>query len=431
MNAPATDVSPLISPQLKRAVREYLVANFILREISEVFDDAGISPDRTYTPQVSGERRALIEQYYKTLDFSKSEDCKRFLRFVFAIATNSRYWESEAFKVIFEVLEKEGYVFSNDELCKRKDKRTISELTRRNLIESINFPWWGRLEEVAFLNRLYPLNSLPSTDSRFPNAEGDIYQHRYNNDDWPNDWVFSYPSFDLMDGPDEIFLKFLCETIHPVVRSKIDEAQEIVQLFNEHLKHDGWEIVASGEISGHPVWAARMLHQGMATVVEGAKAAVETLNSGYVSRQITRMQNAVIDDPELAIGTAKEFIETICKTILEVKQIPFSKTDGLPQLVRKTLKQIKLTPDDIRDSAKVSDTIKQLLMNLATVTDGLAEVRNAYGSGHGKTASTKGLQPRHARLSVGAAITLGGFIFETFQEQEGEIKIAGKKVPSE
>jgi AbiJ N-terminal domain 3 len=51
--------------------------------------------------------------------------------------------------------------------------------------------WWaGRLDQTAFLALLYPLRKLPSTDRRFQNAEGDIRQHRINNHDWEDDWVF-------------------------------------------------------------------------------------------------------------------------------------------------------------------------------------------------------------------------------------------------
>ena len=39
------------------------------------------------------------------------------------------------------------------------------------------------------------------------------------------------------------------------------------------------------------------------------------VDSAYISRQVTRMEEAAESDPELAIGTAKEFIETICRTI--------------------------------------------------------------------------------------------------------------------
>jgi hypothetical protein len=50
---------------------------------------------------------------------------------------------------------------------------------------------------------------------------------------------------------------------------------------------------------------------------------------------------------------------------------------------------------------------------LTTVVQGIGELRNQYGSGHGKKASFKGLTARHAKLSVGAASTLAIFLLET------------------
>ena len=61
---------------------------------------------------------------------------------------------------------------------------------------------------------------------------------------------------------------------------------------------------------------------------------------------------------------------------------------------------------------------KRLLSNLATITNGIAELRNSYGTGHGKTASTKGLGARHSKLAVGAASTLAIFLVETHNEKE-------------
>jgi hypothetical protein len=54
---------------------------------------------------------------------------------------------------------------------------------------------------------------------------------------------------------------------------------------------------------------------------------------------------------------------------------------------------------------------------LATVSQSLAELRNLYGTGHGKGGRTKGLSPRHAKLAVGAAATLAVFLFETHKER--------------
>jgi len=55
--------------------------------------------------------------------------------------------------------------------------------------------------------------------------------------------------------------------------------------------------------------------------------------------------------------------------------------------------------------------------DLRTVVQGLGELRNLNGTGHGRGGRTKGLGARHARLAVGAAATLATFFFETHQER--------------
>ena len=59
-----------------------------------------------------------------------------------------------------------------------------------------------------------------------------------------------------------------------------------------------------------------------------------------------------------------------------------------------------------KEEAKASKTIKSILGSLTTVVQGLSELRNQYGSGHGKKISFRGLTSRHAKLSVGAASNL-------------------------
>src|SRR5262245_22534643 len=130
----------------------------------------------------------------------------------------------------------------------------ISEITRRDLWEALaGVQWWGRLDEITFLKRLYSLDFLPSTDSRRHDAEGDIIQHRVANSDWADDWVFSDDRFELPNGPDETLLKFLSEMLHPTVR-KPEEAARLASAINPLLRADGYQVVPTGAVSGRPVY---------------------------------------------------------------------------------------------------------------------------------------------------------------------------------
>ena len=292
----------------------------------------------------------------------------------------------------------------------------ISEITRREIFDLVvleNINLYGRLEEMDFLSRIWDLESMPSTDSRFSNAAGDIWQHTVNNDDWEHLWVVKDSRFNLMRGDDGTFLRFLCESIHPVVRPEVTECERLCQLFNNSLRNDGFQILEKTRLSGKPIFIGRYIGTSVSPGINAARETLLGTDVGYVSQQITRMETAVNNDPELAIGTAKELVETCCKSILNECEVAFSKNDDLPSLVKNTVKQLELTPDNIPDQAKASKTIKRLLSNLATITQGVAELRNHYGTGHGKESAKAGLQPRHAKLAVGSASTLAVFLAET------------------
>lgn len=298
---------------------------------------------------------------------------------------------------------------------------TISEATRRDIIDSIlleGVSWSGRLEEPDFLLRIFDLKKMPSTDSRFTDAYRDVWQHRVNNPfDWEDDWVFHDGRLNLLHGSDDNFLRFLCETIHPVVRPDPAEVERLRDSYNGHLRNDGYEIVERTRVADRPIFIARQSQLGAAAHVSALKERFSEDAAAYTARQITRMESSIYDDPGLAIGTAKELVETICRTILAERAVHLEGSPEIPQLVKATFKELDLVPEDVPDRAKANDVIKKLLSNLATVAGGLAELRNKYGTGHGKEARAKGLGPRHAKLAAGAASALAVFLLETHEEK--------------
>lgn len=300
---------------------------------------------------------------------------------------------------------------------------SLTPITRREIIDLFElhqFNWWGRLDEVEFLLRLYDLESLPTTDPRahqFTNMKEDVWQHRINNLDWSDNWVF-YDKRLRLSGDNE-FLEFLCATIHPVVRSLKEEALRICALYNGLLKDDNIEIRQTSSISGRPIFSPFEIGTVTPTIPEEVIQSFSDGGRAYVARQIDRMQQAISgDDPELAIGTAKELIETVCKTILERHGEGVSSTEDLSLLYKKTALLLKVTPEQVTNGVKAESIIKALLGNLSSIVGKMAELRNSYGNGHGKDSGHKGLGLRHARLAVGAASTLATFLIETDDVQQ-------------
>ena len=139
----------------------------------------------------------------------------------------------------------------------------ITEVTRTALRDELfnRFPIYGRLSELEFLQRLYDLNKLPSTDSRFDSALDDIAQHRVNNFDWDDDWIWSDPRLQLSSSDDRL-LAFIAEMLHPIVRTDSNEASIMLSVINRLLAPDGYELRQVGLISGRAVYGARRRNPG-------------------------------------------------------------------------------------------------------------------------------------------------------------------------
>ncbi|RUL68008.1 abortive infection family protein [Dyella choica] len=314
----------------------------------------------------------------------------------------------------------------------RSEASNLPRQIRLNVLDGMkleNVAWYGKLDDVEFLSRLYELNQLPSFDDRFKDAAGDIWQHCVNNEDWDRDWVYTDRRFQLEDGPADIFLRFLCEIVHPIVRPDRDEAIKLVSHFNDQLRPVGWEIVEVERIAGRPRFAYQSLSNSGQRVVSRARTVAEALDTGAMAKAIERLERAIETDPDLAIGTAKELVESCCKTILAKRGVEIGKSDDLGDLTKKLSKELRLVPEGVTDATRGAENIRNILRNLTQLTNHLAQLRGLYGTGHGRDGMHRGLQPRHARLAVASAVAFIDFVAETYKhrEQEGQAKIPGGK----
>ena len=148
-----------------------------------------------------------------------------------------------------------------------------------------------------------------------------------------------------------------------------------------------------------------------------AKSVKEAFSSEYINKQISIMLDNQETNPTESIGKAKELIESCCETILEKSGITPDKDWKLNQLVDETMKLLEITPKHIPDTAKEAGAIKGILGSLKGIATQISIIRNAYGSGHGKSASYKGLQERHAKLAIGSSITLVNFLWDSFERK--------------
>src|SRR5690606_34263817 len=195
----------------------------------------------------------------------------------------------------------------------------------------------------------------------------------------------------------------------------------LVQIYNEVLTEDGFEIIEKSRIAGKPLFVGRIKITGKDAIVKRGHDIKQIMNAEYVTQQISLMESSIESAPHVAIGVAKELIETCCKSIFDEREETYDKNWDLPRLMKETTKLLKLTPEDIPNETKAANSIKQILGSLSSVVQGISEIRNEYGSGHGKDGKFRGLQPRHAKLAVGAATTLAIYLLETNQLKKKKI----------
>lgn len=299
---------------------------------------------------------------------------------------------------------------------------SITSLTRRDITDYIagnRIGWWGRLDEVAFLSRVFPdIEERPSYDSRFSSASRDIRQHREYNTDWEDDWIFDDERFGLRSGPDEIFMLFLSQMLHPLVRSDAEEAKQLLADFNQMLEADDWELIEVGQLSGRPIYEGRR-REAIKPPLEAidVDSYGNLLDPQVLREHLRRIDAGLKSDPAAAIGSSKELLESVLKAILEDHEVGYKNGEELMDLYKKVQGSLGLNTGAVPDDAKGSKAAVKALRALVTTVQSLAELRNALGTGHGPSRRSAALT-RHARLAFNSSLAVTTFLLDTWHERK-------------
>ena len=123
------------------------------------------------------------------------------------------------------------------------------------------------------------------------------------------------------------------------------------------------------------------------------------------------MVDALPNDTDLAIGTAKELIETVCKSILTGKGVSIPKEWDFPRLFKEMASRvISLEVTDVENPEVAKKSLQQVFGGLNSIIHGVAELRNSYGSGHGKNVDFKGLPSEYANFIVSVVSDIAVFV---------------------
>ena len=159
------------------------------------------------------------------------------------------------------------------------------------------------------------------------------------------------------------------------------------------------------------------LRQRRSTGLAGIASASNLIDAAVLHDHIERIESGLETDPAQAIGSAKELVESVAKLVLVVYGQDASGLDSVQQLVKAALKSLNPGLEELPRSREGSSAIRQVVSGLAQVVGGTAELRNLYGTGHGREVRMA-LEPRHARLVVGAAGTLCWYLLQTLDARK-------------
>lgn len=193
--------------------------------------------------------------------------------------------------------------------------------------------------------------------------------------------------------------------IFPVVEALIARSPGNLQIIVEYIDLQDW-------LEDRDPQLLQTLFGDISEILKHAER-VSIANSFELNRHIARIRSAIESDPELAIGSTKEMLEAVLKTILEASGDLVGK-DEMPKLLKRVQKVLQLDPGEIEGSARGADVVRRTLSNLGQIVDGIDQLRNLYGTGHGRTRHS-GITSRHARLVVSSGAALAVFLMETYE----------------
>lgn len=128
---------------------------------------------------------------------------------------------------------------------------TISEKQRIEIIKFIIAQplFLGQLRDeeggiVDFLEMIWELRTLPSTDSRYGTAYEDAWQHLVRNEDWDFEFLF-LDRFPSTYKDKETFHKFVSFSVHPSLFSDEEERRNLVEAISTELAKIGFRLLGT------------------------------------------------------------------------------------------------------------------------------------------------------------------------------------------
>jgi integrase len=146
-------------------------------------------------------------------------------------------------------------------------------------------------------------------------------------------------------------------------------------------------------------------------------AALDPADSEELERYIGRISRDIDRDPAAAIGACKELLESLFKGVLDAKGVEQSqgpRFETFGELFTKASDALDLRAS-VPGNEAASGALVTAMKGLAQVVEGVGNMRNKIGTGHGHGESPA--TPAHAHLVFNATVTIAEFVAAIWHAQ--------------
>ena len=155
---------------------------------------------------------------------------------------------------------------------------------------------------------------------------------------------------------------------------------------------------------------------GLGGLVEQALDALP--DAAAIRDHLRRLRASIDTDPRLAVSVAKDLLESTAKLVLRERGVDYTTRDGIPALVARAQEALNLSAAGVDTASDEAHALRTILGSLTRLTQGVTELRNQVGVGHGRESVPPWVRPRHARLAAGAATTWCNLLLETLADPD-------------
>ncbi|WDZ84035.1 abortive infection family protein [Micromonospora cathayae] len=146
----------------------------------------------------------------------------------------------------------------------------------------------------------------------------------------------------------------------------------------------------------------------------GRQAELALQDPAAIRVELARIEAAMHQDPSVAVGKAKNLIEATAKAVLVATNRQWDANQQVPGLARAAMEALGV---DRRTTEGHDQDAAVLMGQLHALTNGVAAMRNKIGDGHGAEQVAVGVDLRHGRLAVRAAVAWCSFMLETLHDR--------------